>query len=511
MKKIILSILTFLISLLSHSQLKKRDFYDVFQPSAAMLDLSKFTNRYQTIALNNERFVLNVKVHLALDTNAGNGFNLNEALVHETLGLLNEKFNSQNIYFKYRGYDILAYNNPAALNSDATCLAMKQEFVNNGLYDDNSINIFVGRGSNYSVLGSDKTDLYVYIGAVNTTYYSIIVPQLMGHALSLLEIESNTQEITLNDTSYPCMLPDPNMRAPTFVFPATNIENVTRLDTDVNFNADITGDRVTDTQACFNNFFENYCTDNVILNNYQTYYNIWASHPNVVDYVGQRYECTAIESHNVMATIPINATFTPFQGRRMKEYIEGNMNIFRQKLNVFEDDSPDVSVLYEPFVTRGGNNTGNSSGITYSKTATENSTFTGMNVWNCGPFTLRFQTGFNCEFTKIVNAATTAFSTTIYQQHNSTNVNCLTLKIPILGQDIYTICEPLCFNSYEPFTSGSLLSTTNIGSSNYTLEQLDTIKATNPALYEQLQSGQYHFITKSTDSGITKQKVIFKN
>ena len=39
----------------------------------------------------------------------------------------------------------------------------------------------------------------------------------------------------------------------------------------------------------------------------------------------------------------------------------------------------------------------------------------------------------------------------------------------------------------------------------------DKIKATNPDLYSQLQSGQYHIITKETKSGYKNQSVIFKN
>ncbi|MBK8600196.1 MAG: hypothetical protein IPN80_06190 [Flavobacterium sp.] len=69
----------------------------------------------------------------------------------------------------------------------------------------------------------------------------------------------------------------------------------------------------------------------------------------------------------------------------------------------------------------------------------------------------------------------------------------------------------MCFGSFEPFTSGDVKSLNNLGSGIFTQEQLDEIKASDPNLYEQLQSGKYHIITKQTDSGFIDQKVIYKN
>ena len=59
--------------------------------------------------------------------------------------------------------------------------------------------------------------------------------------------------------------------------------------------------------------------------------------------------------------------------------------------------------------------------------------------------------------------------------------------------------------------SGHGLQIRAIGVGTYTQEELDKIKASDPQLYEQLQSGKYHIITKQTDSGFINQKVIRKD
>lgn len=69
-------------------------------PSAEMLDLSKFTNVYQTITLNNDRFVLNVQFHSVNNSDgtasSANYFGETDAL--KILARLNEAFNVHNIF-----------------------------------------------------------------------------------------------------------------------------------------------------------------------------------------------------------------------------------------------------------------------------------------------------------------------------------------------------------------------------------------------------------------------------
>ncbi len=119
---------------------------------------------------------------------------------------------------------------------------------------------------------------------------------------------------------------------------------------------------------------------------------------------------------------------------------------------------------------------------------------------------MRFQTGFDCEF----YSGNSTITQTPYQQFDATTSTQIGVKIPILGQQIYNNAAPVCFFSFEPYTSGHVKSTQNLGATYYTQEELDTIKASDPNLYELLQSGKYHIVTKNTDSGFSNQKIIYK-
>lgn len=491
-------------------------------PTAEMLDLSKFSNVYQTITLNNDRFVLNVQFH---SVNNDDGTPISSSYFGETdalkiLARLNEAFNAHNIFFKYRGLTTIDDSNYVQqINDIATATAMKQQFINKNKYDVNSIHIFMTRdnynqyNTYYTTFGQDNTDILLPDVTNYPLHHIGLIPASMGRSLGLIHIfyGSSTFSASINNYPPPCLLANDNnpwLQKP-YVSPSyyTNAENVTRNPSSPQYNATTKGDLVADTQAFFYAAKNNYCYNetNEALN-----LNTFVSHPSVTDQVYTPYVCTGNEGNNYMGLAPrfigYNGLFTPGQVQRMKEYIEGNMNnIFRQKLNVYEDDSPDISVLYEPFISNMNN--GNTTATAYSKTYSTNTTNTGANVWNCGPFAMRFQTGFNCEFSSPTGVVTQS----IYQQYNTSTNTYVGVKIPILGQQIYTNNAPVCFYSFEPFTSGDVKSLYNLGTGVYTQEQLDDIKASDPNLYEQLQSGKYHIITKQTDSGFTDQKVIYKN
>lgn len=502
------------------------------EPSAEMLDLSKFTNVNQTITLNNDRFVINVQFHSVKNTDSSNPSNiaLGEMQAFKVLARLNEVFNEHNIFFKYRGLTTINNSNLIYAYDQSSAIAIKQQFINQNKYDINSINIFMTVDdynysnflNNYDIFGSDNTDIILHNAQNNPVYHKGLIPALIGRSLGLLQVYRGSSEYSNPNQTFtpPCSLATltPYILKPT-IAPTIwiNAENVTRNIASPFYNATTKGDLVADTQACFWDAPYNYCYNfDTITGAFNL--NDFIYHPSVKDQVNAPYECTSNEGNNYLGPstpfIGNNGLFTPGQVQRMKEYIEGNMdNIFRKKLNVFEDDSPDISVLYEPFaINDGGTNSNSTNTVSYSRTQSTNDTFTGANVWNCGPFLMRWQTGFNCEFTSVINGVSTNFSKTIYQQFNSTNATCLRLKIPILSPiDVYDICEPVCFSSFEPFTSGDVKSLNNLGLGIYTQEQLDEIKASDPNLYEKLQSGKYHIVTKQTNSGFTDQKIIYKN
>lgn len=497
-----------------------------FTPNAEMLDLSKFTNVYQTITLNNNRFVINVQFHSVNNDDgtpiSNNYFGETDAL--KILARLNEAFNVHNIFFKYRGLTTINNSNfIQQINDISTATAMKQEFINENKYNDNSIHIFMTKDNYnpyttyYSTFGPDNTDILLPDATNYPLHHIGLIPASMGSSLGLLSVSywSSPYSSINNSFTPPCNLVNNNpfLQVPT-IAPSfhPNAENVTRNPSSFYYNATTKGDLVADTQACFWAANNNYCSN--VGSNGDWNMNTFISHPSVTDQKSTPYVCTGNEGNNYLGNatlfIGYNGLFTAGQVQRMKEYIEGNMNnIFRKKLNVFEDDSPDISVLYEPFSIDGSNG-GNTSNTTtaYSKTYTTNTTCTGANVWNCGPFAMHFQTGFDCEFYPY-NAST--IIQTPFQQLNYPTTTSISVKIPILGQQVYQNVAPVCFYSYEPFTSGDVKSLDNLGSGVYTQEELDKIKASDPKLFEELQSGKYHIITKQTDSGFIDQKIIFKN
>lgn len=502
----------------SQQQFQQQTIKTYFVPTAEMLDLNKFTNVNQTITLTNTRFVFNIQFHGVLNTDGTSPSPLGETQAFDILARLNEVYNVHNIFFKYRGFNTVKNSNLTYLNFlnfNLMASAIKQQFVNENKYDENAINFYLYQGYSGMISGispNDNTEVFLLNLPSFTAggqQYPHLIPKLLGHALGLLNIDANSAggfdtQITAN-----CPLPTVTntynrLRAPEYNGYNSSIENVTR--SGANYNATTAGDLIADTEACFFGFQQNFC--NNITNGYSNYIT-WNFNSSIVDQVGTPYVCTPNEGNNFMSELCFsgpNGLFTNGQVTRMKEFIEGNMaNIFRQKLNVFEDDSPDISVLYEPFISNMNN--GNNSMYAAFRTFLTNSTQTGANVWNCGPFAMRFQTGFDCEFSSPTGNVTQS----IYQQYNTSSSTYVGVKIPILGEQIYVNNAPVCFGSFEPFTSGDVKSLNNLGSSLYTQEQLDEIKASDPSLYEQLESGKYHIITKQTDSGFIDQKVIYKN
>ncbi len=502
----------------SQQQFQQQTIKCYFKPTAEMLNLNKFTNVNQTITLTNTRYVFNVQFHGVLNSDGTSTWLLDETQAFDILARLNEVYNVHNIFFKYRGFNTVKNSSLNASNFTSFSLmtsAIKQQFINENKYDDNAMNFFLYQVSSGTIGGiSPNNNTDIFLGNLppftgGGVQYPHIIPKLLGHSLGLLNIESNSAEGFDTEVIANCQLPyitnyNNHLRAPTYIGYNSSIENVTR--SGANFNATTAGDLVADTAACFVDFQQNFCDGFTgVYRNLIT----WNSNSTIVDQVGTPYVCTVNEGNNFMSEkcyAGTNGLFTNGQATRMKEFIEGNMdNIFRQKLNVFEDDSPDISVLYEPFVSNMNN--GNNTMYAAFRTFLTNSTQTGANVWNCGPFAMRFQTGFDCEFSSPEGVVTQS----IYQQYNTSSSTYVGVKIPILGEQIYINNTPVCFGSFEPFTSGDVKSLNNLGSDIFTQQQLNEIKASDPNLYEQLESGKYHIITKKTDSGFIDQKVIYKN
>jgi hypothetical protein len=205
-----------------------------------------------------------------------------------------------------------------------------------------------------------------------------------------------------------------------------------------------------------------------------------------------------------------NYFFTPGQGVALRDFIENPLPITETTgiySTTIADALTDVASLYKPFIITGGSGPTTTT-TAYSKNYKPNDENTGVNVWNCGPFKMHFQTGFDCEYSNLPTGTITQTPSDYFITEVN---NYIGVRIPILSSDIFLTLAPVCFSSFEPYTSGDVKSVTTMGDMYYTEEQLDKIKAVDPALYELLQANKYHIITKRTDSGFVNQIVIHKN
>ena len=509
------------------------------------------------------------------------------------VAMLNVEFNTIGIFFKYRGTDFIKSSNYRDTTSlSNTHFNVISLFEGANLIMDNAINVYIANG-----VGNFGFDRKIWLDPVNfasgnsTEIAKRVILHETGHVLKLLHTWYDQDSFADISTNRP--LCHKYLSNETYLNvlkkPVNNgiLEAVTRDPANPNYNADIAGDWVADTDACFRAIRNNYCrneyidpvygpqgvtkeyldwiedprvTDHTRISNTSVYYcfntftkysytagntfyskatngvdqtsnnlvttniplgtNSWQ---NIIDTAlsnctsidsGETYKCDNNLIYNYMHNEynELRNKFTPGQKQRMRESLLGNFgsgfNYVNFALALNEDGTADITCLYEPFAVDSHN--GNANGVVnaYSRTYSPAPNNTGANVWNCGPFNARFQTGFDSEFT---NVSGQTVSQSPYQQYNVGLNDQIGVKIPILSQDIHYTTEPLCFGSFEPYISGDIKSQNFIGSSYYTIEELDKIKATNPDLYNQLQSGQYHIITKETESGYKNQSIIFKN
>lgn len=416
-------------------------------------------------------YVIDVFFHLVRDTttpteNLENyyGLNYGEPQILEVIKYLNIHFSSHRIYFKYNGYDIV--KNSLINGTTSAGAPSFSSFI--PFMEPNHLNLFfvenLGGYGGLAYIGNTHAR-FSYFHLENGGFYHSIIHEV-GHCLNLLHIHQNAN--------------------------SDDGEHVTRITTDPNYNATFAGDYIHDTPAqglMGNNEFDESCT--------------YIPNPLNADYQGTPYENVIPDNFMGYDSDPnCNPHFTEGQYQRMRDYLSNNpfngQNIFGS-----------VDSLYQPFFIGGGTSgTGSNGSTAYSKTYTPNESNTGVNVWNCGPFKLRYQPGINYEFSNLPGTVIVDE----YEQFDAVSSNLyIEVTIPALDRKDRDIPLPVCFGTFEPYTSGDVKSTTNLGSTYYTIEELDEIKASDPNLYQQLQSQQYHIITKETDNGYVDQKLIYKN
>ena len=391
------------------------------------------------------------------------GLIIGENEVLQSVQNLNIAFNRFNIFFKYYGMDQVNETDFLTIETSAELNQLRNSQFSN----PDSMNIYIINGG---VIGAAAR-----VAFFDDDYFVDPWTQCheMGHYFGLAH----------PDTSNIC-------------------EHSTRNSNNPNFNADVAGDGVVDTHISINNYFNNNCIYNggatdclgalVVaepMSNGEIVY------PSFQNFMYATYNFDGL-------TCVLNPTFTEGQGRRMRGAIIG---YWATSFDLLRNN---VESLYQPFAINDGSTNNNSGPIAYSKTYVPNNNFTGVNVWNCGPFTMRFQPGFEQNFYNLPNTLTVS----PFTQFNHPTSTFIGVRIPVLSDTIVmNYFAPVCFSSYEPFVSGDIKSTYNFGSNIFTQELLDEIKASNPQLYEELQNQKYHIITKQTQSGYSDQKVIYKN
>lgn len=144
----------------------------------------------------------------------------NDALI--AVQYLNIAYNRYNIFFKY--YGIGHFNSDQYYETSAAQFSSMVTYAqNNGYYHENSFNVYVNRPTNYSGVAVYNTT-YLGVGQWSLFQYPDVIIHEIGHNFNLIHTHGS-------------------------VWPTSNCERVTRDPNDPNFNANIRGDRVVDTNA----------------------------------------------------------------------------------------------------------------------------------------------------------------------------------------------------------------------------------------------------------------------
>lgn len=494
---------------------------------------AQLNNPNKVLVTNDEKFVYNVHFTVYNDDQGHNYYNnyygnnipFGEPDFLDAIKELNVNFNQFNIYFKYYGYEFKnnssltnIEDNPVneyfsktdAIANELTTEAINIVFVNHISTPVNAS--ATNTGAPYSaaaILGRPLIliDMAAYNGVPyypNGAAYDrfFLICHEMGHVFNL-----NHTYLYWNSPNNSVDYPGEHV--------TRDVTITQQDDNDHYYNADFAGDMVEDTVPERNDYVPFQFVQSTCSLNPSSQYTDCAGTP--LDYPNTHYGNFMGIGDNLdvyglppyFNTYLCNKFFTAGQGAYMRNYSQNLLPFYSNTgtgATTLDTTTNTIESLYQPFIiTGGGSNAGDP---VYSKTITPNQMETGVNVWNCGPFKFRFQPGFECEFSSLPNS----ISQTVNDQFNGVcNGYFMGVKIPILGPEIKYVNAPLCFGSFEPFTHGDIKTTPNLGLPYYTLEQLDEIKASDPRLFEKLQSMKYHVITKQTDNGYIFQKVIYKN
>ena len=411
------------------------------------------------------RYVFNVNFHVVYKSDSTRVIPVGENEVLNAIKHLNKGFNQFNIFFKYRGiHEIIDDENDIynLYNLDNTSISWLHQTY--GI--PNSFNIYIVEGG---VSGAAARAYTKNTHSYFNDFWFLdewTICHEIGHNFGLAH--------PYNGSNTP--------------YPEFNCENVTRDPEAINYNADSAGDFITDTHA--------------------TNQGVWFSDVNCT-MINNPTDCqgTALlpqSRDNYMFPSSLNnpciPSFTPKQGERMVEVI------IEDNYNRFTDASTSLESLYEPFEVK--DVPGDI--ITYVTPIDSQNAEVCRNILRQH----KFQSGFDYNFTStfspdpsfssideipLIKYNTYEFGVKINQINSSCEIT-----IPV-------ICTRGHMCSIEPYVSGKVISTTDLGSTNFTIIELTEEQLKDPYYIEQLEQNKYHIIKKETESGAIYQVTIYKS
>ncbi len=407
------------------------------------------------------KYVINTFVHIINDDNGQNNtpspiiYGENEVM--EILRILNKNFNPANIFFKYRGFQIV--NNTVLTNNGN---------INNMTLAGN-LNIFlmndIGGYSGIAVQGGRRMKIpYATLEGCCAEYALV---HETGHCFNLLH--------TFN--LFNIVLPDPL---------GNDCEHVTRDPENSQYNAESHGDKVADTPA-------QPPLGASAFSNCQYIYN-----PSLVDCQGTPFE--NIVPNNFMSySVLENCSyhFTPGQILKMRNYLEsptasGWSSVFNT-----------VDSLYDPFEV---------TDIPHEVISIDdNGDGTAEICYNIQR-RHRFQKSFDYDFYNTfggdpVNAS--SFDLPVVQE-NTSSFKVRINQIDNSRRTIVVDCTREVICQTENFIGGTIITTEFLGSSNLTIRDLNELEVKDPQLFQELLQQRYHIIRKLTQTGKVYQILVYK-